>query len=1178
MLCAEEMQSLRRKWYPSIALVLFAFCGAQAATQSGDSLAVFGTADTRVRIFDAATLATLGEADVGSAPLSVVYTNAGNIAVATGGGVAFVDQNLQFKGIVELHGEVSKSPSAMLPTANALWVSVGGRIAVIDERSLVVAAWLDPGFEVDAIVDLPSAGLAMALSGSQNLAVYVSTDALEIVGSPFLLPPGLAGFSRSPSSQMLAASEDAVYDLAGVKPVFGGATIARAATEVAIEPLGPSGFFLRRGTNLHIGNVSDPTKLQLVASDVRDVAVIGDQGFAVSNNQLIRINSQGQVLSSIELAFAASGLAAFPASAVTANEAPQRIGQFSGQLLENFGDGQIVTPGQSFLIGVLALDENQLPQQNLAVFVSAIFPSPSAATCTPAVTDSNGQATLTCSAGTDIFGSVIQLTVEDALGRKISFGITVSTSSFSDGLNKLSGDLAVIPRNSDFSLAVQALDAGSPQISLPLTITRVPNDSTAVCASVVFTGIDGIASIPCVAGFVTSAKAVQITVSDGFGRFANFTVTIIPEAVAPNGLSIVSGDQQVVARNSAFPLPLVVKYQVSDIPQIGVQLLVATDAPSILFCPSFVFTGIDGNAAIFCAAGNVAVPTTAHVFVTAPNSSSLPEPFEVNIVLEPPNAATRLTLLSSPVLQGQSGDTLSDAVRLVATDDLGVRISGATILYSSSSNVTFSPSIGITAFDGEAEASLTLGCPATTGFFSARLQDSATAINVPVVISNGDARVMEITQGNGQSGVSGELLQSAALVVRMTDVCGSGLRGIPVAWSVSPTGAATLENTVAVTDGLGRSSTQVRLGTRPGPFNVIARSGDLSQVFTITTESTPASIVALGGDGQSVWVGETTARDLVVEVRSDQGIALPGISVTFSLTSGSGTLTIFGAVTDSQGRASTRYTAGQTIGDVVVTVSLSSEPQISTRFQLRETGRAPDVASLQFLNGGSWRPGWVPGSTGALVGSGIVDDLTGVLTAGPAPFPTELRGVRVTVSGIRAPILGIANVNGMEQVNIQVPFEIRAPSSATVVIEINGAVVTVPGVQILTAQPGIYEFSFSGRQYGAALHTDFSTVTPLNPAKRGETILLFLTGLGPVAPTVPTNVAGPVPAAEALFDVAVGIDHVGMVNSGAFYAPGLLSAFQINFVVGDTVAFGERKLNVVAQGVSSQEVLFPVGP
>ncbi len=116
-------------------------------------------------------------------------------------------------------------------------------------------------------------------------------------------------------------------------------------------------------------------------------------------------------------------------------------------------------------------------------------------------------------------------------------------------------------------------------------------------------------------------------------------------------------------------------------------------------------------------------------------------------MLEASNAATRLTLLSSPVLQGQSGDTFIDAVRMVATDDLGVRVSGATILYSASSNITFSPSIGIAAFNGEAEVSLTLGCPATTGFFSARLQSGGTAISVPIVINNGDARLMEMTQG-----------------------------------------------------------------------------------------------------------------------------------------------------------------------------------------------------------------------------------------------------------------------------------------------------------------------------------------------------------------------------------------------------------------------------------------------
>jgi uncharacterized protein (TIGR03437 family) len=58
----------------------------------------------------------------------------------------------------------------------------------------------------------------------------------------------------------------------------------------------------------------------------------------------------------------------------------------------------------------------------------------------------------------------------------------------------------------------------------------------------------------------------------------------------------------------------------------------------------------------------------------------------------------------------------------------------------------------------------------------------------------------------------------------------------------------------------------------------------------------------------------------------------------------------------------------------------------------------------------------------------------------------------------------------------------------------------------------------------------------------------------------------------------VGIDHAGMVSLGAFYAPGLIGAYQINFTVADGVPAGNRILNVVSNGVSSQEALLPVGP
>jgi uncharacterized protein (TIGR03437 family) len=184
----------------------------------------------------------------------------------------------------------------------------------------------------------------------------------------------------------------------------------------------------------------------------------------------------------------------------------------------------------------------------------------------------------------------------------------------------------------------------------------------------------------------------------------------------------------------------------------------------------------------------------------------------------------------------------------------------------------------------------------------------------------------------------------------------------------------------------------------------------------------------------------------------------------------------------------------------------------------------------------------------------------------------------VNVNGIAAPILGLANVNGQEQINIQVPFGIPSPGGVTVVINNNGASTTITGVPVQSLQPGIFEVSVEGGRFAAALHADYRLVTPSHPARPGEIILLFLTGLGATTPPVGTNAIGPNPPAQTALAPVVGIDDVGMevIANTAFYAPGLVSVYQINFVVGPNVQSGNRSLNMAIGGVGSQRVLLPV--
>jgi uncharacterized protein (TIGR03437 family) len=57
----------------------------------------------------------------------------------------------------------------------------------------------------------------------------------------------------------------------------------------------------------------------------------------------------------------------------------------------------------------------------------------------------------------------------------------------------------------------------------------------------------------------------------------------------------------------------------------------------------------------------------------------------------------------------------------------------------------------------------------------------------------------------------------------------------------------------------------------------------------------------------------------------------------------------------------------------------------------------------------------------------------------------------------------------------------------------------------------------------------------------------------------------------------VGFDSAGVEHFGGYYAPTLVTAYQINFRVPLTAQPGDHEINVVVDGVSSQRALLAVG-
>jgi uncharacterized protein (TIGR03437 family) len=104
---------------------------------------------------------------------------------------------------------------------------------------------------------------------------------------------------------------------------------------------------------------------------------------------------------------------------------------------------------------------------------------------------------------------------------------------------------------------------------------------------------------------------------------------------------------------------------------------------------------------------------------------------------------------------------------------------------------------------------------------------------------------------------------------------------------------------------------------------------------------------------------------------------------------------------------------------------------------------------------------------------------------------------------------------------------------------------------VAATAPGIYSLDQSGTGLGAVLHADYSVVTAAKPASPGETVLVFLTGMGTVTPPVADGTAGkssPLSLIDASpLSVLVAGQPANIVFSGL--APGFPGLYQLNITL-----------------------------
>jgi uncharacterized protein (TIGR03437 family) len=448
--------------------------------------------------------------------------------------------------------------------------------------------------------------------------------------------------------------------------------------------------------------------------------------------------------------------------------------------------------------------------------------------------------------------------------------------------------------------------------------------------------------------------------------------------------------------------------------------------------------------------------------------------------------------------------------------------------------------------------------------------------------------LIRVTQGNGQSAAPGQPLPSA-LQVEVDTASGAPVAGQQVNWTVTPAGAAGLSSSATSTDVNGQATVTASFsGTASGAVQITATcpacpAGARSVTFSATAVPivTLSGIQVVSGNNQSAVVNTVFGLPLVVQVNGSNGQGIASVGVQFSVT-GPASLSSSTATTDSNGRAQVSVTAGATAGTVTVTATVGGYTQSFSLTVSPAVPPGPTLTASSFYNGADFKAGSIsPCSIATIIAPGLAPGIQGVVTPGSlfGPLPYLLASDAVSFNGTAAPIFNVANVSGQEQITVQVPCEVTPSSAVSVAVTVGSAPTATVSVPVLAASPGIFETTMSdGVSRAVAVRPDGSWVTVANPARRGEIVRAYATGLGVTAPTVGTN-ATAIPGTDA---VVQGILIMGVTNtagqgegvqvSTARVAPDLIGVFEIPFLMPMDAATGNNvsfSIGVIPVGSST---------
>lgn len=199
----------------------------------------------------------------------------------------------------------------------------------------------------------------------------------------------------------------------------------------------------------------------------------------------------------------------------------------------------------------------------------------------------------------------------------------------------------------------------------------------------------------------------------------------------------------------------------------------------------------------------------------------------------------------------------------------------------------------------------------------------------------------------------------------------------------------------------------------------------------------------------------------------------------------------------------------------------------------------PAIGAGGVVDAAGYLPTLAPGGLASLFGAELAGETA---SASGFPLPTTLAGAKVQVNGIDAPLLFVSPT----QINFQVPYGTPFGANVSVVASLNGQNSASQPTAVAEFAPAMFVNPATGEPI-VQRHADGSLISARNPARPGETLIVYVTGIGGLDyPPATGAAATDSPLAMATTPPIV---FVGGVEAGVLFAglaPGFAGLGQIN--------------------------------